>query len=139
MMVHTHGKRRRLHGLTLIEVLVALVIIGGSVTTMLVAQSNCLVGLQGTQLELSAQHLAKELIANWAIGKENLHSDASGGIANHRGWTWQRTARRVQLTENAAATEVTLHLEFDTGLRRTAAWRRGFVWLIDESTSQKGQ
>lgn len=138
MIVPTPIGPRRLHGLTLIEVLVALVIIGGSVTTMLVAQSNCLGGLKGSQLELTAQHLAKELMANWKIDKEDFHSDASGSISNRRGWTWQRTARRIQVTDSATATEVTLHLEFDTGMRRTAAWRRGFVWLIDDSANQKG-
>lgn len=139
MMVHTPRRFRRLRGLTLIEVLVALVIIGGSVTTLLVAQSNCLGGLKGTQLELTAQHLAKELIANWAVDKEDLRSDASGGISDRRGWTWHRAARRVKLTDDAVATEVTLHIEFDSGMRRTATWRRGFVWLIDDSTSQKGR
>ena len=139
MIVHTHRRRRRRHGLTLIEVLVALVIIGGSVTSMLVAQSNCLGGLKGSQMELTAQHLAKELIATWAVDKEDLHLDASGSISSRRGWTWQRVARRIPLTEDAIATEVTLHIEFDSGLRRTAVWRRGFVWLIDESASQKGQ
>ena len=138
MIVPTPIGPRRLHGLTLIEVLVALVIIGGSVTTMLVAQSNCRGGLKGSQLELTAQHLAKELMANWKIDKDALHSDASGSISNRRGWTWQRTARRIQVTDSATATEVTLHLEFDTGMRRTAAWRRGFVWLIDDSANQKG-
>ena len=139
MIVHTPRRSRRLRGLTLIEVLVALVIIGGSVTSMLVAQSNCLGGLKGTQLELTAQHLAKEIMANWTIDKEALHSDASGTISNRRGWTWQRTTRRIQMTDSATATEVTLHIEFDTGMRGSPAWRRGFVWLIDDSTSRKGQ
>ena len=45
----------------------------------------------------------------------------------------------VQVTDSAMGTEVTLHLEFDTGIQRTTAWRRGFVWLVDDSANQKGQ
>lgn len=137
-MVHILKRPRRLRGLTLIEVLVALVIIGGSVTAMLVAQSNCLAGLKGSQMELTAQHLAKELIATWAIDKEDLHLSASGSIAGRRGWSWQRTSQRFSLVDGVSATEVTLNIEFDTGMRRSATWHRGFVWLIDDAASQKG-
>lgn len=139
MIVQMQEELCRRSALTLIEVLVALVIIGGSVTAMLVAQSNSLGALKGSEMELTAQHLAKELIATWAVDKEDLQSDASGGIPAHRAWTWRRATKRIALIEGTNATEVTLHVAFDSGIPRAAPWRREFVWLIDKPTGQKEQ
>lgn len=128
--LRTITRHRYPRGLTLIEVLAALVIIGGSVTTMVIAQSNCLEGLSQSRLETTAQHLARELIANWTVSGEDLHTPASGRIANRPRWSWQRSADSVSLSESKKATQITLRLTHTDQDTAGGSWSRKFVWLI---------
>lgn|GEM_PF-2748244 len=124
-------RHKRCLGLTLIEVLAALVIIGSSVTAILVAQSNSLDALTSSRRDLIAQHLAKELIANWELEEEDLRIDASGRISNDSDWSWSRSARGIRVADQIAATEIRLALVCRREAEALRPWRREFIWLIE--------
>lgn len=126
------ARSNRRRGMTLIEVLAALVIIGGSVTAILVAQSNSLGALKSSQLDLTVQHLAKELTAKWEVNEEDQSVSASGQVDNRDSWRWTRTTRPIRLSNQIDATEVRLALTYEADRDATRRWRREFVWLFDD-------
>jgi len=94
--------RRRWLALTLIEVVAALLILGGSATAVLVAQADSVAHLETSRLQLTAQHAARELIATWKIEKEDLTLPATGVVPGASGWTWQRSSQQLSIAERAS-------------------------------------
>ena len=121
---------RRPRSLTLVEVLAALVLLGGSVTTMLVAQSTSMERIQTCERQLTAGHVAKELLVMWRLGQENLEIPARGDVAGAPGWSWSRTAQQRQIAEGVTVVEVTLDVIYSSSDARDAPWVRSYRWLI---------
>ena len=122
-------ERRR--ALTLIEVVASLLILGGSITALMVAQSNSLASLQDSRLQLAAQQMAKELIANWRIENEALTVPASGTVPDSAHWTWRRVAERVSVNEGVSVMEIILELVYTRPDRQAPSWIREYRWWIE--------
>lgn len=115
------------------EVLAALVIMGGAVTSLLLVQARSVEQVQGARLSLDAERLARELIAEWRLQRAELDTQDEGALEN--GWRWKRTQRRVDISEHAVASEITLRIEHVTDMHRGERWIREFVWLIRHEDS----
>ena len=128
---HRAGKSRG--ALSLIEVLASLLILGGSVTIALVAQSNSLVALENSRLQLIAQHAAKELIATWTTEDEILTEPACGTLPDTPHWTWCRASQRVSVSNGVAVMEITLRLLNAHPNHQAAPWVREYRWWINDA------
>lgn len=121
--------------MTLVEVIASLVILGGSVTAMLVAQSASLDQMSTARRQLIARHEAQELIAVWRLSDADLSASANGAIEGLPGWSWRRSAERLNVTQEAELLEVTLEMVFQDPDGRSAAWVRPFRWLVKHEKS----
>jgi len=119
-------------GLTLIEVLAAVLLIGTSVTTMLVTQGRAVDQIRGSSRQLMAAEIARELIAGWRLTEADLTTAASGTVAARTGWTWRRTSEVLSVAAGISAREVTLELTWPADALAGASGRRSFHWLIDD-------
>ncbi|MCO6437966.1 MAG: hypothetical protein J5J06_12815 [Phycisphaerae bacterium] len=124
---------RPVRGLSLVEVLAALVIMGGAVTSLLLVQARSVELVQDARLSLDAERLARELIAEWRLQKVELDTQDEGALEN--GWRWERTQRRADISEHNVALEITLRMEHVTDMYRGERWIREFVWLIRHEDS----
>lgn len=114
-------------GLTLIEVMAAVVILGASVTTMLVAQANAADRLKTAQMDSTAARIAHELIMEWRLTEEDVTGTAHGSIADVNDWRWRRTSQVIDVADGVTAVHVTLVIERDEEAARP--WSRTFDWL----------
>ena len=122
----------RAKSVTLVEVLAALAILGGSITTVLVAQAHCVHHMAVCNCELTARHLAAELITTWRLRNEDLTVASQGDVPGTPGWHWSRSARRMAITERAFMMEITLEMVYQDPQRRASPWIRRYRWLVDE-------
>jgi len=125
-------KRDRVHrlarALSLVEVLASIVIIGGAVTTMLVAQSNSIATLKTARLESQADDFARNLIARWRLNSEDVSAIASGEIPGQQRWTWRRQSEPFHAGEKVQATLIMLTI-VRAGSHAEAPWVRRYQWL----------
>jgi prepilin-type N-terminal cleavage/methylation domain-containing protein len=128
--------RRRRSGLTLVEVMAALIILGGAVTIMLVAQARSVNQFHAAQRSLSAGRIAGELLANWKLTGEDLTKAASGIVQNEPDWRWERYARPLMRFDDLDVTEVQLTLYHAANAGPISFWSRGFHWWIRTEKEQ---
>jgi Tfp pilus assembly protein PilV len=119
----------RARGLSLVEVVAALLILGGAITVMLVAQSRALMALKSSHLELTALHLAKDLIATWDIEKPGAVRSASGTFPKEEGWSWRRSSRPLADEDMSGMVEITLELCFSGIESQEKSRCMEYVWL----------
>jgi Tfp pilus assembly protein PilV len=79
------------HGLTLVEVLAALVLLAGTVTAMLLTQAEALRQESATANQHTAAGVAEALIQSWRLGGNDVTVPAEGMFQSHAGWAWKRT------------------------------------------------
>jgi type II secretory pathway pseudopilin PulG len=84
---------------TLIEVVAALVLLGGTVVALLVGQSRALEQVAASQRLREAAHLAEELLSEWALQDQEVTTGAEGTFDEWPGWSWQRTVEPGFLSE----------------------------------------
>jgi len=118
-------------GVTLVEILAALSIVGVSITTVLVAQAKCLQHLQVSGLELTSRQVANELLATWHLEQEDITVESGGDIDLLEGWSWSRSAHGIVIAEGVQLTEVTLEVIYRDPDGRAAPWVRPYSWLVD--------
>ena len=116
---------RPTRGMTLIEVLAALVILGTAATSILVAQARAIEQAKVAALEVEAAAMANELIANWRLNEEKMADSASGRIDGQGEWSWRRTSERKELGAERSVMEVRLELTY---LADSATWSRSYFW-----------
>ena len=116
-------------GLTLVEVLASLVIIGGSVAAILVAQSNCLQHIEASRLQLTARDIATELIAAWRLNGSDLSMDTRGEVEGMTGWAWRRSSQPSDVLKSVKVTEVKLEIIHRDPHLPGAVWVRSYFWL----------
>lgn len=98
--------RRR--AMTLIEVLAALVLLGGVIVTVLVAQSRSLTQQTAAERQRRATQLAENLLVRWRLeGIATIEPDR-GSFEHEAGWCWQRDVRRRVLLGDLEMKEVVL-------------------------------
>ncbi len=125
--------------LTLIEVLAALALMGGTASAMVVAYTRALHQIHETRLRRQAFEQAHEQIVQWTLDNEPLDHNAEGQFENtaNQGsrdstnsgtWFWTRTVRRVHVTLTTDMHEVTLTILLEReGQPRTRSAQ--VVWL----------
>lgn len=114
--------------LSLVEVLASVMIIGGAVTTMLVAQSRGIAAMQNGRFEMQARDLAKEVLVEWQQKNDTLADLVSGRFDGMQRWSWRRTSEKTTIAPKIEATMVTLTL-IRAGDGRERPWIREFRWL----------
>lgn len=97
-------------GLMLIEVLAALVLLGGAVVGMLVAQGRCLRQLDDARRKGTAAHLASELLDHWQLHDDVALVSDEGVFEGHPQWSWRRTAQATTVAETVEMTRVVLEI-----------------------------
>ena len=115
---------------TLVEVLAAVMIVGGSVTAMLVAQSRSLESIGAGRHGLTARHLARELILTWDLHGEDVTLPSSGAIAGDENWSWRRTVQTVEAAPGVRAREILLTLTHHDRTTGKPPWSREYRWLV---------
>lgn len=115
--------RRR--GLTLIEVVAALVLLAGVVSSLLLAQGRLLGQWRGLAEQEQASQLARELLAEWKLTPPTTAEEEFEG---HSGWRWTRRESATVLVGDPAVREVILEIHHRSadGAERTVATYR---WL----------
>ena len=124
--VRRHPRRDR--ALSLVEVLASIMLVGGSVTGMLVVQARGMAELKEGRLALQADELAKEKLHEWQLTGEPLPESKTGGFSNLQRWTWRRESERAIIAPNLESTVVTLTL-IRAGDRWERPWTRKYRWL----------
>ena len=124
------GKRRA--AMTLIEVMAALVILGGAVTAMLAGLCRCMNGFAASQNQVSASRVAEELLARWSLEGVRTATEGAGPVTNFPEWSWRRSVNRTEVQEGVFATQITLELVRHSPDDPRQAWRREFHWLQPE-------
>ncbi len=121
-------------GITLIEVVAALVIVGGSATAMLLAQARNLEKLTGSRVDLAARDIASELIGTWRLQDADLKTPSEGRVGTEFQWRWKRSAQVRPVTDAWSATEITLELTLLPleGSMRTRRWE--YTWLVNDDS-----
>lgn len=135
MTINTAVRKQpiRRRGLTLIEVLASLTILGGAGVSMLLAQASAIDALHESALQIVAQRLARELKCSWDIDEVDQTTAASGAVEGYPEWKWVRSAETFLLTDAHAAIHVTLRMIHETqGYHQSIAWTREYHWLIDD-------
>jgi Tfp pilus assembly protein PilV len=125
----------KLRGLTLVEVVASLLIMGSAMAALLVGQSRSLRQIDEAEHQLTATLIARELIANWRLEGQDLMTAGSGEILNQPGWLWTRRGERRSMANDLFVSEVTLVIECRTEVLFAASRKWEYRWLIDEPRS----
>lgn len=85
-------KRRRstASGLTLVEVVVSLALLGGTLAGLCLAHSRALRQIAESDRSRRAATLAEQLIRHWRIDPQMPWQDAEGTFLDPEGWWWRR-------------------------------------------------
>ena len=133
--------------LTLIEVLAALALMGGTASAMVVAYTRALHQIHETRLRRQAFKRAHEQIVQWTLDNEPLDHNAEGRFENttnqdsadttHSGpWFWTRTVRLVRVTTTTDMHEITLAIRLEReGQPRTRLAQ--VVWFIPVGATEE--
>ncbi len=131
------AKQRRVKNLrqavTLVEVVAAAVIFSIAAVSLLTAQSAGLKQLATAKLELTSQGIAKNLMAQWNLTKEDIRLAAGDVVDNHKGWHWRRENEQVTVSNEVRATEIILTLEHHGDV----TWARTYRWWLESDSHDR--
>jgi type II secretion system protein I len=120
-------------GMTLVEVLAALALLGVSVETLLWAQTRVIESVKNAEIRSVAAMAAEELIAEWELNEIDVREPDEGAIPG-KGWSWHRDSRPRLVTEGVELIEVRLAISrsVETNIETLVE----FTWLevLDESS-----
>ncbi len=94
-MTHPYSTVRR--SVLLVEVLAAVLILGGSVVALLVAQSRAVQQSVANRQVERASTLAAELLAAWRLEKTDIRIQDEGVFEGDPNWFWRRTVEQDDL------------------------------------------
>ena len=120
-------------GVTLLEVIAAAVILGTSVTTMLLAQGHTIEQLSESHRQLTASAVANELIAHWRLTREDVAATSSGTVDGLAGWRWSRRSESMTVAEGHAVTRVILTVTRVGDGDERNHWTRVYRWIDSEN------
>ena len=97
-------------GLTLIEVVASLLLVGPTVTSLLVAVAGSFEQLRTTRQRETASVLAGELITQWKLDPTAAGAAAQGRFESHPAWRWVRVSQPCPAAGAGALNETTLRI-----------------------------
>ena len=124
-------KRRSRPGITLVEVMASLLILGTAITGIVVAQARSLRQVHSAGQQIAASRIAEELIVTWRMEAVDVTAPDSGTVTSDERWSWRRTSERRAITASAFMAEVVLVLAFED---ETGAVEHEYRWLTDDRT-----
>jgi len=100
---------RRSAGVTLVEVLASLLLMGSLIVGLVLARGRLVQQHADAQAKLQAVEVADAILAQWwAQDPPAVPVDAQGEIASHPGWIWQTQHIDIDATHPAAQSGVRL-------------------------------
>ncbi len=123
-------------GLSLIEVVAALVLLSGCAVMLLTAQGRSLDQLRAVRTQETAAGLARELIASWKLDP-TVELPLEGYFESTPGWRWERQVRWYSTGAHGSLQEITLTV-YRTKLDREEEAVARYTWIereIDEKTA----
>ena len=93
--------RSRRGGVTLIETVAAVAILGSSLVALVLTSAKLTVQSRLAQDRITACEIAENQLRTWWPNPKTLPRNGSGPVAGHKGWTW-----RTQTTANKQADEM---------------------------------
>ena len=93
--------RLRRGGVTLIETVAAVAILGSSLVSLVMASAKLTVQSRRAQDRIVACEIADNQLRNWWQDPKKLPRNASGQVPEYEGWTW-----RTRETENKQADDL---------------------------------
>lgn len=124
---------QRRAGVTLLEVIAAAVILGTSVTMMMLAQGNMIEQLSVSRRQLTAGAVAHELIARWQLTEENMTEPSSGTVDGLPGWRWARSSESTTVAQGVTVTRVALSVTHWGDGHEPTNWTRVYRWIVSEN------
>ncbi len=101
------------HGLTLIEVLIALIILSVGVSAMMMAMSRCLAVVRTARNRETAHALIQRVEIEFPITAEEIdETSETGTFDDTPGYTWQREVTMVDAEERPGLFMVTTRIEW---------------------------
>ena len=87
----SHHRRQRSAGVTLVEVVVAVAIIGTLVAMSLGAQSRLVHQWKEADMRTQGAAIADEMLTDWWQSTGKVPQNAGGPVRTRAGWTWRTT------------------------------------------------
>lgn len=123
----TAAKKR---GLSLIEVMASLLIMGTLVAAMLTSMAGSIRQMSTAEAQLRASHIARELLAEWNLKKEDLTASSSGTVDALSEWSWTRSAQKREVVPGFTVSEITLAIARTADGSQLNSWQQEFkVWV----------
>ncbi|CAN0317727.1 unnamed protein product, partial [Ectocarpus fasciculatus] len=98
-------------GVTLIEVLAALALLGSLAVAMVLSRARLVEQHQRAEQKLQAVEVANDLQAGWWAEDPNaIPIETSGDIEDNPGWVWETEARKHRELESFAAQVVEVRI-----------------------------
>jgi type II secretion system protein I len=124
----THHARHIRMGLTLVEVLAALALLAGAVTTLLLTQSRTLQQQTTSRQQCEASRLAEALLQQWQLEGEDLSLPGEGDFSNQSGWSWRRSVGEQSTGDSTRLLRV--HLEIICAQATERQTVVEYEWLV---------
>jgi Tfp pilus assembly protein PilV len=115
-------------GLSLIEVVASLVLVGTTVTALLEAHGRSLDQLHAIRTQQSASSLARELINQWKLDPAAGRLAVEDTFPSRSGWRWTRIALPFGSASQVELQEVTLRIYQTDGQGREKLVT-SYTWL----------
>ena len=119
--------------MTLVEVMASLLVLGGAITGILLADSRSVAQIHAARQQIDAAEVARELVVNWRIEGVDLGAPSSGRARPDERWTWERTSGPRFIHEQIRMVEVVLRLRFQPTGQSDRTVDYEYHWLIHEA------
>lgn len=123
-------------GLSLIEVVAALVLLAGCAVTLLTAQGRSLDQLRAVRTQETAAGFARELIASWNLEDATTKLASEGYFKAAPGWRWERQVCWYSKGAHGSLQEITLTV-YHTKLDREEEVVARYTWIEREIDEDK--
>ncbi len=133
----TRDRCARRRGISLVEVMVSLLLLGTTITALLVAQARSLRAISHANERMVAAELARELITGWQLDGTDVLVAASGQFPGCEDWSWSRECTLKEVQEQVRMREVKVRIEHVSLGGGIEAFSHDVVWLVNEHTNGK--
>jgi len=131
----TRDRSVRYRGISLVEVMASLLLLGTTITAVLVAQARSLRTISLANERMVAAELARELITGWQLDGTDVLVAASGQFPGRENWTWSRESTLREVQDQVRMREVTVRTEHARADGSVEPFSYDFVWLVNENAN----